>query len=331
MRNLGLVISLPANSIVVANSLCQFAELKKKKEKKKGFPTNIAATRENHSSPTSSLVAAAGRRKHFIISRPNPRSLSFSHMSVSPSAKDMQIQPNEAEKPMKPKVLTLVIIEKEGEVLLGMKKRGFGQGYYNGFGGKVETGETVEEAAARELKEEAGVVAVSMEKRGILTFHFDDNPQPWEVRTDVLLLLCDIHVVFWKSKQSRNCVYSFIRDCKCFDALETFCRCMSTMCLILLVNLVSLRRWLLYGSLMLTYHMIECGKMINFGTQSSCKGDDFAGNFTFTTHTHWFPTLYNLWPSCKPIICTWLPTSDRVLATLTSKIFPVKIFCIFCN
>lgn len=27
----------------------------------------------------------------------------------------------------------------------------FGQGYYNGFGGKVETGETVEEAAAREV------------------------------------------------------------------------------------------------------------------------------------------------------------------------------------
>jgi hypothetical protein len=124
MRNLGLVISLPANSIVVTNSLCQFAELKKKKEKKKGFPTNIAATRENHSSPTSSLVAAAGRRKIFIISRPNPRSLSFVHMSVSPGAKDMQIQPNEAEKTMKPKVLTLVIIEKEGKVLLGMKKRG---------------------------------------------------------------------------------------------------------------------------------------------------------------------------------------------------------------
>ncbi len=101
------------------------------------------------------------------------------------------------------------------------------------------------------------MVAVSMEKRGILTFHFDDNPQPWEVRTDMLLLLGDIHVVFWKSKQSRNCVYSFIRDCKCFDALETFCRCMSTMCLILLVNLVSLRRWLLYGSLMLTYHMVR--------------------------------------------------------------------------
>jgi hypothetical protein len=54
-----------------------------------------------------------------------------------------------------------------------------------------------------QLEEEAGVVAVSMEKRGILTFHFDDNPQPWEVRTDVLLLLGDIHVVFWKSKQNR--------------------------------------------------------------------------------------------------------------------------------
>jgi hypothetical protein len=117
------VISLPANSIVVTSSLCKFAELKKK-DKKKGFLTNIAATRENHSSPTSSLVAAAGRRKIFIISRPNPRSLSFVHMSVSPRAKDMEIQPNETEKTMKPKVLTLVIIEKEGKVLLGMKKRG---------------------------------------------------------------------------------------------------------------------------------------------------------------------------------------------------------------
>jgi hypothetical protein len=30
------------------------------------------------------------------------------------------------------------------------------------------------------------------------------------------------------------------------------------------------------------------------------QGNDFAGNFTSTTHTHWFPTLYNLCPSCKP-------------------------------
>ncbi|KAL2644834.1 hypothetical protein R1flu_012421 [Riccia fluitans] len=79
------------------------------------------------------------------------------------------------------KLLTLVIIHHEGKVLLGMKKRGFGKGYYNGFGGKVEKGESIEEAAARELEEESGLTATDMEKRGILTFHFDNDPVLWEV------------------------------------------------------------------------------------------------------------------------------------------------------
>ena len=40
------------------------------------------------------------------------------------------------------KLLTLVIPVDDGKrVLLGLKKRGFGEGYYNGFGGKVEPGE----------------------------------------------------------------------------------------------------------------------------------------------------------------------------------------------
>ena len=47
------------------------------------------------------------------------------------------------------KVLTLVFLRKEGEVLLGYKKRGFGSGKWNGFGGKVEPGESVAEGAAR--------------------------------------------------------------------------------------------------------------------------------------------------------------------------------------
>ena len=53
-----------------------------------------------------------------------------------------------------PKLLTLVMVfkEKRKMVLLGMKKRGFGEGKYNGFGGKVEAGETVEEGAARGLR-----------------------------------------------------------------------------------------------------------------------------------------------------------------------------------
>jgi len=33
-----------------------------------------------------------------------------------------------------------------------MKKRGFGQGKWNGFGGKVEPNESIEQAAIREMK-----------------------------------------------------------------------------------------------------------------------------------------------------------------------------------
>ena len=54
------------------------------------------------------------------------------------------------------KVLTLVLLREDNRVLLGMKKRGFGAGKWNGFGGKLEAGETVVEAAAREVREECG-------------------------------------------------------------------------------------------------------------------------------------------------------------------------------
>mmetsp|Transcript_30257 Transcript_30257/g.39911 ORF Transcript_30257/g.39911 Transcript_30257/m.39911 type:complete len:237 (-) Transcript_30257:235-945(-) len=62
------------------------------------------------------------------------------------------------------------------KILLGLKKYGFGEGKWNGFGGKVEPGETVSEAAARELAEESGVTALRMEKKGRLIFHVDTYP-----------------------------------------------------------------------------------------------------------------------------------------------------------
>mmetsp|Transcript_2586 Transcript_2586/g.9152 ORF Transcript_2586/g.9152 Transcript_2586/m.9152 type:complete len:166 (+) Transcript_2586:69-566(+) len=80
-----------------------------------------------------------------------------------------------------PKVLTLLMVVQGRRVLLGRKKRGFGAGYWNGFGGKVEPGETVLSAALRELEEEACIAATDATHRGTLTFHFDDNPQPWKV------------------------------------------------------------------------------------------------------------------------------------------------------
>ena len=47
------------------------------------------------------------------------------------------------------KIATLVMVTNESHILLGFKKRGFGSGKWNGFGGKVETGESIEDAAKR--------------------------------------------------------------------------------------------------------------------------------------------------------------------------------------
>ena len=86
-----------------------------------------------------------------------------------------------------PKLLTLVMPTAAGRVLLGMKKRGFGAGFFNGFGGKVEPSDvSVRAAAARELLEEAGLSAdegdaAAFRRRGTLNFHFDDQPRPWRV------------------------------------------------------------------------------------------------------------------------------------------------------
>lgn len=49
----------------------------------------------------------------------------------------------------KMKIFTLVLVTRNSEILLGLKKRGLGEGKWNGFGGKVEFGETVIRAAMR--------------------------------------------------------------------------------------------------------------------------------------------------------------------------------------
>ncbi|KAK4536182.1 hypothetical protein CDCA_CDCA07G2207 [Cyanidium caldarium] len=91
----------------------------------------------------------------------------------------------------------------DGEcILLGWKKRGFGQGKWNGFGGKIEAGESAPVAAQRELVEEAGVHCVDGERHsgeqsvctrierearslryaGVLRFRFDrDGAAPMDV------------------------------------------------------------------------------------------------------------------------------------------------------
>ncbi len=79
------------------------------------------------------------------------------------------------------KILTLCLAYENNKVLLGMKKRGFGVGRWNGFGGKVEEGETIEESAIRECKEEAGIVVSEISERGIIDFEFENDPKILEV------------------------------------------------------------------------------------------------------------------------------------------------------
>lgn len=75
------------------------------------------------------------------------------------------------------KVFTLVFVQQDSRLLLGMKKRGFGSGRWNGFGGKVESGESIVDAAKREVQEEIGITVCAMVKSGLLHFRFHDKPE----------------------------------------------------------------------------------------------------------------------------------------------------------
>ena len=79
------------------------------------------------------------------------------------------------------KIMTLCIIQKDNKVLLGLKKRGFGMGNWNGFGGKVNDGESIESATKRELFEEAGITVNNIERVGVIDFSWKDKEDILEV------------------------------------------------------------------------------------------------------------------------------------------------------
>jgi len=82
---------------------------------------------------------------------------------------------------------TLTILIKDGKILLAMKKRGFGQGKWNGTGGKVKDGEEIMEAAVRETEEEIGIKAIDLEKVAKLDFHFPYKKE-WDQSVHVFLI-----------------------------------------------------------------------------------------------------------------------------------------------
>ncbi len=63
-------------------------------------------------------------------------------------------------------------------VLLGYKKRGFGMGKYDGFGGKLHNNESLPHAALRELYEESSLTVQpeDLVPLGLLTFIFPYKP-----------------------------------------------------------------------------------------------------------------------------------------------------------
>ncbi len=80
------------------------------------------------------------------------------------------------------KIITnLGIIHKNDQVLLGMKKRGFGAGRWNGYGGKVLEGENIEDALCREVAEEAGIELTNVAKHGVIDFELQDTGDVFEV------------------------------------------------------------------------------------------------------------------------------------------------------
>ena len=70
---------------------------------------------------------------------------------------------------------TLLFVITGGRILLIHKKQGLGAGKINGPGGRLEAGETPEQAAVRETQEELCITPVGVTHAGTLRFQFYDG------------------------------------------------------------------------------------------------------------------------------------------------------------
>ncbi|RMD51565.1 MAG: 8-oxo-dGTP diphosphatase [Ignavibacteria bacterium] len=82
------------------------------------------------------------------------------------------------------KLATLCYVRKDGKTLMlyrNKKENDYHEGKWNGLGGKFEPGESPEECAIREVKEESGLTAKSITMKGIITFPMFDTKEDWYV------------------------------------------------------------------------------------------------------------------------------------------------------
>lgn len=85
---------------------------------------------------------------------------------------------------------TLLLLRRDNEILLAMKKRGFGAGKWNGAGGKIESGESLIEALIRETEEEINVTPTNYRPVAELDFIQDtDTDDPWHMY--IYAYICD--------------------------------------------------------------------------------------------------------------------------------------------
>jgi 8-oxo-dGTP pyrophosphatase MutT (NUDIX family) len=77
------------------------------------------------------------------------------------------------------KKATICFLVKNGQVILAKKKSRVGAGFYNGYGGKLEEGETLAECAKRETYEECGIQIEldQTELAAVIDFYAGENPQ----------------------------------------------------------------------------------------------------------------------------------------------------------
>jgi 8-oxo-dGTP diphosphatase len=77
------------------------------------------------------------------------------------------------------KQVTSCYLRRGRQVLLGLKKRGFGAGYFVGIGGSLEAAETASQAAVREIMEEVGVQVAEADliDMGNVIFQFPARPE----------------------------------------------------------------------------------------------------------------------------------------------------------
>lgn len=80
------------------------------------------------------------------------------------------------------KLATLCYVRRAGQTLMVhriKKENDMHQGKWNGLGGKLEPGETPEECAIREIREESGLTVTRLTLKGFLTFPGFANEEDW--------------------------------------------------------------------------------------------------------------------------------------------------------